>query len=585
MEHPNKLIDSFNGVIDLQNLGRDPILHTNVLLRGCVLRNTEWVVGLVVNTGHDTKIMMSSRSTRSKTSDLETKASNEIKRIIILLALVCFAGATGAAIWNDTFHIERMKYLRAPSNAISFWFVDFFYFFLLHATFIPVSLYVSMSVARYFQSKFMQMDLAMYYEPIDAPALVRTMTLNEELGQISHVFSDKTGTLTCNIMDFRKASINGVTYGEGITEIGKAAWRLQGKVIPPAMLEAEARAKANAKPHVSFYCPRYERDLKESRESMQREKIRTFFRCLSLCHDVIAEKIDGNVKLSASSPDDEALVCAADHFGWKFLDRRDKFCVILDAESGREQQVEIILVIPFSSKRKRMSVVCRDLDGQVKLITKGADTVMIPRFQAGQDALLAATDRATRDFAIEGLRCLFVGQSLLNEETFQQWLAEYRRATTDLTQIEKKKRGDENDIEELEDILERGLILLGATAIEDRLQDGVPECIKELVTAGVNIWVLTGDKEETAINIAVACNLIQPKEYMDHIIINPLNAPTKEKMRAVLLTEIQVSPSTILKTLPLMRSSLLHRGSTTTCSARTTTTISPRICPAQSLAR
>ncbi|RYH06679.1 hypothetical protein EON65_42580 [archaeon] len=222
MEHPNKLIDSFNGVVDLGRLGRDPIQHSNVLLRGCVLRNTDFVYGLVLNTGHDTKIMMSSRSTRAKTSKLETTASNEIKRIIILLALVCFAGATGQAIWNQTNDVENITYLDWNiSSAVGYWFIDFFYFFLLHATFIPVSLYVSMSISRYFQSYFMNNDLDMYYDKTDTPALVRTMTLNEELGQISHVFSDKTGTLTCNVMDFRKASINGVVYGEGITEIGK----------------------------------------------------------------------------------------------------------------------------------------------------------------------------------------------------------------------------------------------------------------------------------------------------------------------------------------------------------------------------
>lgn len=194
MEHPNKLIDSFTGVIDLgKAYGREAISPNSVLLRGCVLRNTDWAMGLVVNTGHDTKIMMSSSGTRSKTSQLESMASQEIIRIIYLLALVCAVGATGQALWNSINNISHMWYLRWNENPIAFWFIDFFYFFLLHATFIPVSLYVSMSVARYFQSYLMNNDLRMYYESTDTPALVRTMTLNEELGQISHIFSDKTG--------------------------------------------------------------------------------------------------------------------------------------------------------------------------------------------------------------------------------------------------------------------------------------------------------------------------------------------------------------------------------------------------------
>eukprot|EP00341_Mesodinium_pulex_P015317 CAMPEP_0116991652 /NCGR_PEP_ID=MMETSP0467-20121206/66278_1 /TAXON_ID=283647 /ORGANISM="Mesodinium pulex, Strain SPMC105" /LENGTH=127 /DNA_ID=CAMNT_0004688801 /DNA_START=38 /DNA_END=418 /DNA_ORIENTATION=+ len=127
------------------------------------------------------------------------------------------------------------------------------------------------------------------------------MTLNEELGQISHVFSDKTGTLTCNVMDFRKASINGVSYGLGITEIGKASWKLQGKEIPRDILEGEEKAKAASVPHVSFYDPDFD-DHKAKGDLKAPE----FFRILSLCHDAIPERIDGKIKLSASNPDDEA---------------------------------------------------------------------------------------------------------------------------------------------------------------------------------------------------------------------------------------------------------------------------------------
>eukprot|EP01040_Poterioochromonas_malhamensis_P018454 gene18454-21559_t len=363
------------------------------------------------------------------------------------------------------------------------------------------------------------------------------MTLNEELGQISHIFSDKTGTLTCNVMDFRKASINGVKYGVGITEIGKAAWKLQGKAIAAHVLEGEARAKANAVPHVSFYCPNYERDIQTP--GPQREKIRLFFRTLAICHDVIPERVDGKIKLSASNPDDEALVCAAEYFGFSFQDRRDKFCVVFNRETNQEEQVEVLSVIEFSSKRKRMSVIVRDIDKQIKILCKGADTVMAPRLKAGQDDLIDQTERDMREFSIEGLRCLYIGYAVIKEKDFQRWNDEYSAVRTDLNQMEKKKKGEPNRIEDLEDMIEQGLILIGATAIEDRLQDGVPECIAELAKAGINIWVLTGDKEETAINIAVACNLVLPKEYMDHIIINAHLAPTADSMKSIIKTEIE----------------------------------------------
>ena len=541
MEHPNKLIETFNGVVEFSGnnvKGRDPILPTNVLLRGCVLRNTDWIIGVVLNTGHDTKIMMSSTSTRSKTSKLETRASDEIKKIIIFLAILCFTGATGQGIWNSVHHVHDMWYLDwTNNNPVGFWFIDWFYFFLLHATFIPVSLYVSMSITRYFQSYFMNKDLDMYYAKTDTPAIVRTMTLNEELGQISYIFSDKTGTLTCNIMDFRKASINGVKYGVGITEIGKAAWKLQGRPIAPHILEGEAKAKANSVPHVSFYCPTYEKDIATA--GPQREKIRLFFRTLAICHDVIPERIDGKIKLSPSNPDDEALVCAAEYFGFAFCDRRDKFCVIMNKETGREEEVEVLSVIEFSSKRKRMSAIVRDIDKQIKIFCKGADTVIAPRLKPGQDEVLMKTESDMKEFSVEGLRCLYISYSVLKEKDYQRWYEEYSAARTDLNQIEKKKKGEPNRIEDLEDMIEQNLLLIGATAIEDRLQDGVPECIAELAAAGLNIWVLTGDKEETAINIAVACNLVLPKEYMEHIIINSHNAPTAEAMKILFRKEIE----------------------------------------------
>eukprot|EP01035_Chromulina_nebulosa_P026323 gene26323-34439_t len=225
----------------------------------------------------------------------------------------------------------------------------------------------------------------MYYSPTDTPALVRTMTLNEELGQISHIFSDKTGTLTCNIMDFRKATINGVCYGEGITEIGRAAWKLQGR----------------------------------GAGELQQEKIKQFFRFLSICHDVIPEKVNGEVRLSASNPDDEALVCAAGYFGFEFADKRD---VIRDP-----------------------------VDGLVKIITKGADTVMFGRLRSNQDFLVDKTDSDMRDFAIEGLRCLLISYAALDMQDFANWLKDYRTAITDLDQIDRKKRGVPNRIEDLEE--------------------------------------------------------------------------------------------------------------------------------------
>jgi phospholipid-translocating P-type ATPase (flippase) len=539
MEHPNNLIDSFTGVLECDQFGGKMALQpVNVVLRGCVLRSTEYIVGLVVNTGHDVKVMQSKLEAKLKSSFLEVSATTQIVRVFALLFCLAFLGAIGSVITTSVRDIDSWTYLKYRRSLGETFVIQFFYYLLLHATFVPVSLYVSMAFVRFFQSRFIQFDLDLYYEPLDAPAIVRTMTLCEELGQVSHIFSDKTGTLTCNVMNFRKASIFGVPYGRGITEIGRAAWKLMGKPIPDDVLAAEDAAKKNAVPHVAFYDPDFERDMAETKGE-KRAKIRDFYRYIAICHEVIAERLeDGGSRLSAPNPDDEALVCAAAHFAYEFKDRRDKYIVLIDKDTAQEVLVEVFYVIPFTSSRKRMSIIFRDVDGRVKILTKGADSMMFTRIENPSDALSRTTAAHIDQFSVEGLRCLVLAMAEIPEEKFNVWRRQYDAANTDLAELEKKKRKEVNDIETLEDFIEKNLTVVGATAIEDRLQDGVPETIEKLTTAGIKVWVLTGDKEETAINIAVACNLVLPKDYMDQLVINAATAPTLTQAKQLLTREL-----------------------------------------------
>ena len=281
-----------------------------------------------------------------------------------------------------------------------------------------------MAMVRFGQVYFMNRDLDMYHdEGLGYPASVRSMMLNEELGQISHVFSDKTGTLTCNNMVFRKMSIFGVSYGQGITEIGRAAWKLLDKPVPPDVLAAEEQAVRAAVPHVAFYDPLFSRDLtcreytpyRRSEEERklspspsprasprkpdpisrtkpiltaieQSNNIKNFCRFLSVCHEAVLEKLeDGQTKVSAPNPDDEALVCAAAHFGYEFKDRRKNHLFILEKDTQTLLEIEVLFVIPFTSARKRMSVIVRDVDGKVRVITKGADSAILNRLDLTSD--------------------------------------------------------------------------------------------------------------------------------------------------------------------------------------------------------
>ncbi|GMI14936.1 hypothetical protein TrLO_g10401 [Triparma laevis f. longispina] len=539
MEHPNKLIDSFKGTFTLSGAEKEVIDPNNVLLRGCTLRNVDWAITMVVNTGLDTKIMMSNSESPVKLSSLEQRINVEIKRIVFYLAAVCFLGAIGSFTWKNK-HMLNAWYLKwtdadaddsqdiltdynATGEFLLSAIVQFFYYFLLMANFVPVSLYVSMSTVKFFQAKFIEDDLELYHAETDTPTKVRTMALNEELGQISHVFSDKTGTLTCNIMDFRKCTVNGISYGKGITEIGKAAFQLQGDAIPDDILAGEEMSREHAEmhkqPHVNFYDQAIRFDLVGAKTEEQATALQDFFTVLALCHSVIPEHDEetGEVKFSASSPDDEALVCGAKFFGFDFIDRKQGNAT-LKLSTGEEKTYKIMEMIEFNSDRKRMSVVVKK-DDCIELYSKGADTVMIPRLKGNQEKLLADTCEHMTDYAKEGLRTLMICKRTLDPEWFERWHEKFKEASTNLAEIEKRLMGKRNKIDLLAEDLEKDLMLLGASAIEDKLQDGVPGCIADLAKAGIKIWVLTGDKVETAINIAVACRLLHSEEFMQQVII------------------------------------------------------------------
>ncbi|CAM9567769.1 unnamed protein product, partial [Sphacelaria rigidula] len=229
-----------------------------------------------------------------KTSLLEQLTNVEVWRIVRLLCFVCFLGAVGGGVWTTTSasdHVYLMWDFGSTWIHAEVALIQFFYLFLLLGNFIPVSLYVSMSTVKFCQSFFMKQDLEMYHEESDTAALVRTMALNEELGQVSHVFSDKTGTLTQNVMEFRKFSVGGISYGRGVTDIGRAVAEGLGEDIPKEDLEAERIiASKPSVPHVRFYDPDLQRHLEGAAGDEQRKLLAEFFLTLSVCHTVIPER-------------------------------------------------------------------------------------------------------------------------------------------------------------------------------------------------------------------------------------------------------------------------------------------------------
>ncbi|RLO08627.1 hypothetical protein DYB28_008569, partial [Aphanomyces astaci] len=318
------------------------------------------------------------------------------------------------------------------------------------------------------------MCVGMYYAPSDTPAAVRNADLNDELGQITHIFSDKTGTLTANEMNFRKMSINGRSYGRGSTDIGRATAMRTGRMESVTDCQASTGDAAHP-PHVEFLDPHglFARD-RATRDG-HADAIEAFLTHLSVCHSVVLERDDvtNTTNFSASSPDELALVAGAAYFGHQFTERSNGRAVVHVLGKG-DVEFQMLELIEFTSTRKRMSVVVRALDNRILLLTKGADS---------------------RE---------------LDQDWYHTWSTQYKQALSNLDETSPSYKLDLLVVERLEDEMECDLELLGATAVEDRLQTGVPVAISSLMRAGI--------KEETAINIAFACQLIT--NDMDRLVLN-----------------------------------------------------------------
>ena len=509
-EEPNTTISKFSGTFEVFQKGNDeeeptsqksPVGIHNMILRGCQVRNTEWIYALVLNTGVDTKITQSAVESKPKWSKINDTVNQMIVWLFLFLLSVCFIATSVQVAWNNE-NAEKAYYLLWNPSAVDQWFLGFGYYFLLMYQVIPVSLYVTISTVMFIQSIFMTLDLDMYDN--GTRMIVRTMNLNAELGQISYLFTDKTGTLTCNVMEFRKCIINGMGYGTGTTEIGRAARKRQGL---PDMPQDVVGTKL---PYVNFSDPKMQSILSNPSHPNYKQ-VYDFFLHLAICHTVIPETLsDGTVRLSASSPDEQALVAGASFFGFQFDSRGAHGLCRIKMKSLDDTILEyhVLHVLEFNSERKRMSVIVNDPQhaDHVLLLCKGADSVIEPRLKASDE--WEKTSSLLVEYADEGLRTLCIAQKTLSRSYYENWAEKYAQAGLNIEELEKKKTGQANLIDTLMDEVESDLELLGATAIEDKLQDGVPNTIFKIRTAGIAVWMLTGDKQETAINIAFACQLV-----------------------------------------------------------------------------
>ncbi|XP_065129826.2 phospholipid-transporting ATPase IA isoform X7 [Paramisgurnus dabryanus] len=474
-ESPNRHLYEFVGNIRLDGHSTVPLSPDQILMRGAQLRNTQWIHGIVVYTGHDTKLMQNSTRPPLKLSNVERITNFQILVLfgcLLAISLVCSIGQT---IWKIQYGNEAWYMDLNYGGAANFG-LNFLTFIILFNNLIPISLLVTLEVIKFIQAFFINWDTDMMYEPTNTPAMARTSNLNEELGQVKYIFSDKTGTLTCNVMQFKKCTIAGVAYGSQSTE--------ETGFNDPSLLE----------------------NLQSNHPTAS--VIMEFMTMMAICHTAVPERSEDKITYQAASPDEGALVRAAQNLGFVFSGRTPDSVIV--ESLGGEEKYELLHVLEFTSDRKRMSVIMRTPSGKIRLYCKGADTAIYERL-ADSSRYKDITLKHLEQFATEGLRTLCFAVVDISESSYQQWLEIYHRASTSLQNRALK-------MEESYELIEKNLQLLGATAIEDKLQDKVPETIETLMKADIKIWILTGDKQETAINIGHSCKLLT--KNMGLLVIN-----------------------------------------------------------------
>ncbi|XP_060037905.1 phospholipid-transporting ATPase IK isoform X2 [Erinaceus europaeus] len=477
-EEPNSRMHHFVGCLEWKG-HKYPLDSGNILLRGCKIRNTDTCYGMVVYAGFDTKIMRNCGDVRLKRTKIDVLMNRLVVLIFLLLVLVSLLLTVG--FWDKVREVKaKHHYLWAshPRSAEAESFLLFWGFLILLSVMVPMAMFIMAEFVHLGNSVFIGWDAELLDAERGLWARARSTSLSNGLGQVQHVFSDKTGTLTRNVMTFNKCCVAGRVYGpdEEAASENPYAWN--------KFADGKLRF--------------FNRELLTAVRTGQDPSVQEFWRLLALCHTVMAQEKDDQLVYQAASPDEEALVTAARNFGFVFLARTQDSITLV--ELGEQRVYQVLAMMDFNSVRKRMSVLVRDPEGTIVLYTKGADTVIFERLRR-KGVTEWNTEEALASFAQQTLRTLCLAYKKVDKSDFESWHQRHQEASIML-------HNRAQALQQVYEEMERDLQLLGATAIEDRLQDGVPETIQCLKEGNIKVWVLTGDKQETAVNIGFACQLL-----------------------------------------------------------------------------
>lgn len=442
-EAPNPSLHSFAGTLAVRNI-KVGLGVKQLLYRGAVLKNTKWIIGIAIYTGLETRIMQNSNPSRFKQSQIEKKTNNLILLIFLFQMICCLICAIGAGFFYSDNSEAPYMYKIYGSGLEGF--LNYFTYFLLINTMIPISLIVSLEMVKLLQAFFIEGDQDLYDHEKNRYAKAFTTSINEELGQIEYIFSDKTGTLTCNKMEFKLAIIGNEMYGDRKILKEKSSIQRKATYIDKkegvvftfedkklqSLLRKDYELMNSEYPLVSNTDLSYKiNDSKTGKVlyviKTQHDLAMEFFKLLSTCHECVIDseknKDMNMIRYQGPSPDEITLVDTARHLGFTFLGTTTTSMNV--DWMNQKKSITLLKIFEFNSDRKRMSVIVRE-DGILKIYCKGADAIVKKRLDRDHpQPFLEEIEKKLDDFSKRGLRTLLLAFKVITEEEYAQFDKRY----------------------------------------------------------------------------------------------------------------------------------------------------------------